>query len=77
MLRIVTGLVEILGAIALVIGFFDDTFVAIGGLIIGSTMLGATGVHLMIKDAFKKVLPPLIIALRAISLTLEWILQVL
>ncbi|OAB38227.1 hypothetical protein PMSD_07640 [Paenibacillus macquariensis subsp. defensor] len=76
-LRIVTGLVEVLGAIALVIGFFDDKFVAIGGLIIGSTMLGATGIHMIIKDAFKKVLPPFIFALLALSLSLEWILQAL
>ncbi|MCZ0872702.1 DoxX family protein [Peribacillus sp. AS_2] len=77
-LRIVTGLIELFGAISLVIGFYDGKFVAIGGLILGLTMIGATAIHFLIKDPLNKTIPPLIFALLSLLLTfthLEYLLN--
>lgn len=67
--RVFTGLVEFIGAVLLIIGFFNIEFVAIGGIILAFTMLGATITHILIKDPFRKAVVPIIITLMAVILT--------
>jgi putative oxidoreductase len=51
--RTVTGIVEILGAVALIIGFWEPSWVAVGALWLGIISLGGILTHVRIKDTFK------------------------
>jgi putative oxidoreductase len=52
--RIVTGLVELLGAVALIIGFWEPSWIAAGALWIGIISLGGILTHVRVKDTFKQ-----------------------
>ncbi|MFK7694962.1 DoxX family protein [Paenibacillus sp. HJGM_3] len=64
--RSVTGLVELVGAIALIVGIWVPSWGAWGGLWIGFTMLVGVIVHLRVKDTFKQTFPAVLLTILAI-----------
>lgn len=63
--RIVTGLVEFVGAAALIYGYKEYSWAAAGALILGITAIGGILTHLRVKDSFKQILPILILGIIA------------
>jgi len=51
--RIVTGIIELAGAAALIVGYWESSWVAVGALILGITGIGGIITHLRVKDSFK------------------------
>ncbi|WP_338472591.1 DoxX family protein [Niallia sp. XMNu-256] len=68
--RIVTGLVQLIGAVGLVIGIWYPSIAALAGLWSAMTMLGGFATHIKAKDPISKALPALILAMIAIIITL-------
>ncbi|SEO72769.1 DoxX family protein [Paenibacillus sp. OV219] len=66
--RIVTGLVELAGAAALIVGYWDPSWVAVGALILGITGIGGVITHLRVKDPFKQTFMILLLAIISIVL---------
>lgn len=52
--RVVTGIVQLAGALALFIGILAHSWAAVGALIIGITAIGGILTHLRVKDSFKQ-----------------------
>ena len=67
--RVVTGWVQLVGVIALVIGLWYPSIAALGGLWMGVTMLGGFGSHIIAKDSMKQAMPALILAIIAFIIT--------
>jgi len=67
--RIVTGLVQLVGAIVLIIGYWVDGAVAWAGIWLGITMLVAFLAHLRVKDSFGKTVTPVVFLVVIIILT--------
>ncbi|HEO8422573.1 DoxX family protein [Niallia sp. FSL W8-0635] len=61
--RVFTGLVEILSAVFVIVGIWNETVAAWGGLLIVVTMIGAIITHIKIKDAVKSMMMPIILLL--------------
>lgn len=61
--RVFTGLVEIISAVFVIIGIWNETLAAWGGLLIVVTMIGAIITHIKIKDAVKSMMMPIILLL--------------
>ncbi|WP_135555421.1 DoxX family protein [Paenibacillus cymbidii] len=55
--RIVTGLVQMVGCIGLVIGYWHSGAAAWSGILIGIMMLVAIFAHLRVKHSFGKLFP--------------------
>jgi putative oxidoreductase len=55
--RVVTGIVEFAAAVALIIGFWEQSWVAIGALILGVTAIGGIITHMRVKDSLKQTFP--------------------
>ncbi|WP_313641967.1 DoxX family protein [Paenibacillus sp.] len=55
--RVVTGLVELVAAAALVIGYWEPSWVAAGALLLGVTAIGGVLTHVRVKDSFKQTFP--------------------
>lgn len=68
--RLVTGLVQLAGAVGLVIGYWHLAVATWAGIWIGITMLVACLLHLRIKHPFGQAMPSLIITLIAAALVL-------
>jgi putative oxidoreductase len=66
--RTVTGLVEILGAAALIIGFWEPSWTAAGALWFVIVSIGGILTHVRVKDSFKQTF--MIIILLIISVVL-------
>ncbi|MBB6690370.1 DoxX family protein [Cohnella xylanilytica] len=60
--RVVTGVVQLIGAAALVAGYWSDGATAWAGVWLGVTMLVACLVHLKVRDPFGKTAPALVFA---------------
>ena len=69
--RVVTGLVEIIAAAALIIGYWESSWVAVGALIITITAIGGILAQIRIKDQFKNMI--MIILMGILSITLFFI----
>jgi putative oxidoreductase len=52
--RVVTGFVELVGAAALIIGYWEPSWVAAGALLLGVTAIGGILTHIRVKDSFKQ-----------------------
>lgn len=52
--RVVTGIVELAGAIALIIGYWEPSWTAAGALLLGITSIGGILTHIRVKDSFKQ-----------------------
>ncbi|SEB99248.1 DoxX family protein [Paenibacillus sp. GP183] len=61
--RVVTGIVEFVGAAALIVGYWDKNWTAVGSLILGITSIGGIIVHIRNKDSFKETIPILVLAI--------------
>jgi putative oxidoreductase len=61
--RVVTGIIEFVGAAALIIGYWDKNWVAVGAIILGLTSIGGIIVHIRNKDSFKESIPILVLAI--------------
>ena len=59
--RVFTGLVELLSAILVIAGIWNDTLAAWGGLLILVTMIGAIFTHIKMKDTAKEMMMPIIL----------------
>ncbi|MCD9022132.1 DoxX family protein [Cohnella sp. NL03-T5] len=59
--RIVTALVEWVGAIAMLIGIWEPSWAAAAGLWLAFTMLVGILVHVRVKDSFKQTFPAVIL----------------
>jgi hypothetical protein len=68
--RVVTGLVQLAGAVGLVIGYWHLAAATWAGIWIGITMLVACLLHLRIKQSPVQAMPSLIITLIAAALLL-------
>jgi putative oxidoreductase len=55
--RVVTGIVELVGAVALIIGFWEHSWAAVGALLLGVTAIGGVLTHIRVKDSFKQMFP--------------------
>ncbi|BBH20048.1 hypothetical protein Back11_13930 [Paenibacillus baekrokdamisoli] len=55
--RVVTGIVEFVGAAALIIGFWEHSWTAVGALLLGVTSIGGILTHIRVKDSFKQTFP--------------------
>jgi putative oxidoreductase len=61
--RVVTGIVEFVGAAALIVGYWDKNWTAVGSLILGITSIGGIITHVRIKDSFKQTFPILLLGI--------------
>ncbi|RED58084.1 DoxX family protein [Cohnella lupini] len=66
--RVVTGLVQWVGVAALVIGFWEPSWAAVGALWLGVTMLGGVLTHVRIRDTFKQTLAAIVFLLLLVIL---------
>lgn len=55
--RVVTGLVEFVGAAALIVGYWEPSWLVAGALVLGITAIGGILVHVRIRDPFKDSIP--------------------
>ena len=67
--RIVTGLVEVVAAALLIIGYWQEDLILYGALLIVATGIGGTLTHIRIKDSIKNVMPILILGILGVILT--------
>ncbi|WP_129730472.1 MULTISPECIES: DoxX family protein [Bacillaceae] len=59
--RVFTGLVEVISAVLVISGIWNDTLAAWGALLIVGTMLGAIFTHMKVKDPVNKMMMPIIL----------------
>ncbi|MBQ6445935.1 DoxX family protein [Cytobacillus oceanisediminis] len=59
--RVFTGLVELISAVLVIVGIWNETLAAWGGLLIIVTMIGAIITHIKIKDTVKSMMMPIIL----------------
>lgn len=53
-----TGMIEIGGALGMLLGFFRPILVPIAACLLVTTMIGALATHIRLKDSVQKMLPP-------------------
>lgn len=61
--RVVTGFVELVGAVALIIGYWDNSWTAAGALLLGVTAIGGILTHVRVKDTFKQTFMIILLAI--------------
>ncbi|PAE40543.1 DoxX family protein [Bacillus sp. 7884-1] len=59
--RIVTGLVEVIAAVFVISGIWNDQIAAWGGLLIVGIMLGAIFTHIKVKDPVNRMMMPIVL----------------
>ncbi|PWU68407.1 MULTISPECIES: DoxX family protein [Gracilibacillus] len=69
--RLVTGWVQLVGVIFLIIGFWEEWMTIIGGIWLGVTMFFAFLAHSRVKDTFGKSVPALVFLIIAIVLVIS------
>lgn len=55
--RVVTGFVELVGGVALIVGYWDHSWTAAGALLLGVTSIGGILTHVRVKDSLKQTFP--------------------
>ncbi|MGE7921514.1 DoxX family protein [Viridibacillus sp. NPDC093762] len=51
--RVITGVVELIGVVFLIVGFWQYNFLIAGALLLGVVGIGGTITHIRVKDGFK------------------------
>lgn len=59
--RIFTGAVEIVAAVLLIAGIWNEALTAIGSFLVVATMIGAIFTHIKIKDTVKGMMMPIVL----------------
>ena len=67
--RVVTGAVEVGGALGLLLGLFRPLLTPLAGFLLSVTMTGAVVTHVRIKDPVKKSVPPAVLLGLALFVT--------
>lgn len=74
--RVVTGWTQLIGVIAMVIGYWVSEAAIFAGVWLGFVMMGAIIAHFRAKDAFSKVIPAFVLAVVAFMVAVirfsEW-----
>lgn len=68
--RVVTGVVQLIGAAGLVVGYWDRDIAAWAGIWLGFTMLVAFLSHVRVKHPFGQAMPALLLTLIATALVI-------
>ncbi|KQL50388.1 hypothetical protein AN964_22230 [Heyndrickxia shackletonii] len=68
--RVVTGFVQLIGALLLIIGYWVGGPIAWAGIWLGITMILACFAHIRVKDSFGKTAPALMFAVLNIILVI-------
>ncbi|WP_340008426.1 DoxX family protein [Paenibacillus sp. FSL K6-0276] len=63
--RVVTGLVELVAAAALIVGYWEPSWAAAGALLLGVTAIGGVLTHVRVKDSFKQTFPIILLGVLA------------
>lgn len=66
--RVVTGLIEVIGAAALIVGYWEASWAAAGALLLGIVAVGGLLTHLRAKDSFKQASAILLLGILAFIL---------
>ncbi|MFJ7662074.1 DoxX family protein [Lysinibacillus sp. NPDC097162] len=66
--RVITGVIELISAVALIIGYWDASWLAVGALLIAGTAICGVLAQVRIKDSFKNMLMIIVIGVMAIFL---------
>lgn len=66
--RVITGVIELISAVALIIGYWDASWLAVGALLIACTAICGVLAQVRIKDSFKNMLMIIVIGVMAIFL---------
>ena len=53
-----TGIVEVVGALGVLLGIFVPVLAVLGALLLAATMVGAVLTHIRAKDPFSMIIPP-------------------
>jgi uncharacterized membrane protein YphA (DoxX/SURF4 family) len=64
--RVGTGLVELVAAAALVVGYWEPSWAAAGALLLGVTAIGGVLVHIREQDSFKHTFPIILLGVLAV-----------
>lgn len=67
--RVVTGWIQLVGVVGLIIGFWLPWVVVIAGLWFAVTMLVAVFAHIRVKDPFRESMPALVLLVISIILS--------
>ncbi|MEC5424247.1 DoxX family protein [Virgibacillus sp. C22-A2] len=59
--RIFTGMVELVAAVLLIAGVWNEQLAALGGFLVVATMIGAILTHIKIKDTLNNMMMPIIL----------------
>ncbi|TQR21706.1 DoxX family protein [Psychrobacillus vulpis] len=65
---LVTGLVELTGAVLLIVGFWNTTSGIAGALILGTTAIGGVLTHVRVKDSMKDTIMIIVLGIFAFIL---------
>lgn len=68
--RVVTGLVELLGAAGMIVGIWLPAWAALAGIWLAVTMLGAVIVHIRVKDPVSQMAMSIILLLLSLAVVL-------
>ena len=67
--RIFTGLIELTGAVGLILGIWYPQFTVLAGILLALTMIGALITHIRIKDPGKTMGAPFLLLILSIVVT--------
>ncbi|MBP1990083.1 DoxX family protein [Paenibacillus eucommiae] len=71
--RVVTGLVELIAAVGMIVGIWTNSWAAAAALVLAITMFVAILVHVRIKDSLKDTFPAILLfVLSVVVLLLRW-----
>ncbi|RFU69298.1 DoxX family protein [Bacillus sp. V59.32b] len=71
--RIVTGIVELVGAVLLIVGYWAEASAITGALILGITGIGGILTHIKVKDSFKDTAMILLLTILAFVVFFQYL----
>ncbi|ALX48930.1 DoxX family protein [Lentibacillus amyloliquefaciens] len=75
--RIFTGCIEIVAAVLLIAGIWNETSAVIGSFLVVATMIGAIFTHMKVKDQLKDMMIPLILLVLGVIVLVLSLISVL